>query len=86
MLTIEDGQYILEPLGSGDDPIFYKGKETTPNNLCDDYERDTGKPRSEMDIRKLHIKYYRMRDDCIKPVRGTLYSMILDRLRGLSRE
>lgn len=86
VVNLEDGLTILDALGSSDDPIFFKGKEMAFSQLVyGGYEEKTHSPVSDADIRKVNIKFYGHDDHKeLKLRRGTVYSMILDRLREMS--
>lgn len=75
-LDVRTALEILDALWSSDDPIWYQGKETTPDGL-----RDEPLDMSA-DARRIRIMFFGKHGRGIRRRQGTLHSMILDRLGG----
>lgn len=78
-VTVEDACKLLDDqFGSGCDPIWVDGVETTPQDLqYGNY--------ADWDARKLHVEFYAVHGPGprVRKVRAPLYSMLLD--RGMPR-
>ncbi|MCV0439870.1 MAG: hypothetical protein K5880_14820 [Hydrogenophaga sp.] len=70
-MTLQECVDALETYGSDQDPITYKGKETTPRDLV--YELDTHTP-----AKNVRIDYYRT-DRWV--LNGTITGMLTDRMK-----
>ena len=77
-MNIGEAVYELDKLGSASDPIWHKGKETSPNSLLD-YQNDVQELTRACIVR---IEYY---GDHGK-VKGTLSGMVANRIRLQRRE
>lgn len=73
-LTVEDAVNVLRYLGSAEDPIWVGGIEIAPEKLT--YEHAL----SRKDSRRFQIQFYGIRGRQLRKRRGTLFTMILDRL------
>lgn len=71
-LTIDTALGILDALWSSEDPIFWKGKEITPQGLDYYYNHDYGIKASSV-----RIVFYSSKG---KKVKGSLYTMVVHRL------
>ncbi len=79
-MILRDAVLALEKLGSNQDPIFYLGRETTPESLS--YQL-----HEERDIRDIRISYYGGTGPMFRLIRGgTFAGMIRDRKRLLKRK
>ena len=75
-VDVEMAALILDVLGSDCDPISHAGIETTA--------RDLGYGElAHKSIHDVRIQFYGTRNGKHKRINGTLYSMILDRLKHL---
>lgn len=76
-LTVAEACGILDTLGCSDDPLFYRGHETSPNTImsCPGEEDPEGRRMAG----RVRIEYYGGRE--LRRRRGTLQSMVIDRLR-----
>jgi hypothetical protein len=68
----------LEENGSSQDPIWYKGEETTPEQL--EWKVSDNRHGGMAAASKIRITYYGyVKGDCLKKVNGTLSGMVRDR-------
>lgn len=80
ILSVESAVGMLDYVYSVEDPIWVDDIEMTPRTL--EYVLDVKYDGAinEYDSKLLKIEFYRMRDECGKKSRGTLFSMVLDRM------
>lgn len=71
-LTIDTALGLLDALGSSEDPIFWRGKEITPQGLDYYYNHDYSIKASSV-----RIVFYSNQH---KKVKGSLYTMVVRRL------
>ena len=71
-LSISDALGILDTLDSSEDPIIWRGREITPQDLNDHYTYDYTLRASS-----IKITFYSSRH---KKVTGSLYTMVVCRL------
>jgi len=71
-LDIQQAIQILDALGSSNDPIVFRGKETSPNTLSYDFSIEDSEPAS-----KIRIKFW---TDNGKQITGSLITMVAERL------
>ena len=76
-MYLDDALKLLEDLYSGDDPIIFKGAETTPNELP--YLNAFGYDHT---LRAEHIRISYYGDEPLRLIHGTLSGMVKDR-KGL---
>lgn len=69
--TLSEAADILAALGCGDDPVTYRGRETTVHNIYMDELADPLATRRR-------IRYWARG---VRQVRGTVQDMVVDRLR-----
>ena len=69
-LDVNEALAILEALGCSADPIFWKGKETTSQDI--DYYFDYSAAKAS----SIKIKFY----NGLHLVKGSLYTMVVNRL------
>ena len=75
---------LLDDLGSSEDPIFFRGKEITPNDFFyNDNSFSIGDKFIDVYTKasQVRIKYWGIRNGKFGLYRGSLYSMVLDRLQ-----
>ena len=75
-LDVSTALGILEALGCSEDPIFWRGKELTPQGLDYYYNHDYSIRASS--VRR--ITFYSSQK--CKKVKGSLYTMVVYRLMG----
>ena len=73
MLTVDEAVDMLEIMGCSEDPVYYLGTETTPRDLTHYYGSENA--------RHMRIKFYGCRGAGSRKSSGTLFTLILDRLR-----
>jgi len=80
-ITFDMAYEILEILGSSDDPIEFNGRETSISDLYynDGYHNDS-KIDFNTDSRRINIMFYGTSSKGSRRRRGTLFTMIADRL------
>lgn len=72
---------ILEILGSSDDPIEFNGRETSISDLYyNDVYHNGSKIDFDTDSRRINIMFYGASSKGSRRRRGTLFTMIADRL------
>lgn len=79
-LDVSTALAILDALGCSDDPIMYKGKEITPQ-ILDYYCNHDYNIRAS----SVRIKFYtgsRMCMGAVRLTKGSLYTMVVNRLTG----
>lgn len=76
-ISVEQAVGILEIMGSNQDPIFFKGEESTPDNLTATYGHEVCEitPAS-----KVYIQYWG--GDPHRKIMGTLQGMVRERMNG----
>lgn len=79
-VTVESAVEILDHVWSKEDPIWVNKIEMTPASIIEMLSEQYHGEISSFDSKLLKIEFYRLRDDCIKRSKGTLFSMILDRM------
>jgi len=77
-LDINGAGQILDALGSDQDPVYYRGIETTVNELAYGEHGDK-------DARRFVIEFYGGRSRGLRKIKGTVFAMILDRLGVMKR-
>lgn len=76
-LTVYEACAILEVLGCGDDPMIYRGAETTSDSI---YNAPTAQsPNFSRKANTVRIAYWSGAH--ARRIQGTLQSMVADRLR-----
>jgi len=79
-LDVSTALAILDALGCSDDPIMYKGKEITPQELDYHYNYDYNIKASSV-----RIKFYTGSSgkmSVLRLTKGSLYTMVVNRLAG----
>jgi hypothetical protein len=79
-LDVSTALAILDDLGCSDDPITYKGKEITPQELDYYYNHDYNIKASSV-----RIKFYTgssSKMGALRLTKGSLYTMVVNRLTG----
>ena len=72
---------ILVAVGSGDDPIFHHGVETTAGNLEDAiWPLYQERGRSEPKAHRVNIEFYGQSGSGLRKTKGTLADMVRERL------
>ena len=80
ILTVEAAVGMLDYVGSQEDPIWIDKIEMTPRSLEEVLAEKYDGQINDYDSKLLKIEFYRLKNDCYKKSRGTLFSMVLDRM------